>query len=852
MNNKEIILYTVVPKLPERLKPLIEISKNLWFSWNIESIELFRSIDPVLWEESGHNPLGMISRLNIKRISELMEDDGFLLEMDRIYEKFKRYMEDGRTYDFGLEAPIDFTTAYFSAEYGLTDCLPIYSGGLGVLAGDHLKSASDLRIPIVGVGLLYQKGYFRQYLNADGWQHETYPDNDFHTLPITLERDKEGNPLAIDVPIKNRNIKVRIWRIQVGRVPLIMLDTNTVLNSDEDRDITSYLYGGDREMRLKQEIVLGIGGVRALTRLKIRPAIFHMNEGHSAFAMLERIRMLMEEHLLSFEEARESVYCSSVFTTHTPVEAGIDTFDRSLISSFLGDYINFLGISMETFLSMGRQSIHDPSGPFNMAVMAIRNSARINGVSNLHKHVSRRMWRNIWAELPEVDLPIEHITNGVHIPSWISKDMAILLDRYLGKQWSEDPDNVKVWERVSRIPDLELWRTHERRRERLVAFARRKLQEQLIRWGATKREIREAGEVLNPQALTIGFARRFATYKRGNLILKDPSRLAKILNNQERPVQIIFAGKAHPQDQNGKEVIRHIIQFARKPEFFRRIVFIEDYDMIVARYLVQGSDVWLNTPKRPLEACGTSGMKAAANGVLNMSVLDGWWAEGYQSGLGWAIGDGEEYENQDYQDYVESQAIYNLLEKAVVTLFYERGKDNLPAEWVSMMKKSIQNIASYFNSHRMLEEYVHRFYLPSAIDWSQIQTDNFKKGHELTEWIKHMRATWQQIKIIDKRVDVRHSIEIGNSIKVEVILSLGQISPEDISVDIYYGRVDSKAEFLDRSTKPLRQFVREDSRTIFYGELPCEEVGRFGFLIRVMPRHPLLSKPHSLGLILWG
>lgn len=852
MNNKGLILYTVVPKLPEQLKPLIEISKNLWFCWNLECVDLFRSIDPVLWEESGHNPLGLISRLSNKRISELLEDEGFMLEMDRIYEKFKRYIEDRRTYDFGLEAPIDFKIAYFSAEYGLTDCLPIYSGGLGILAGDHLKSASDLRIPIVGVGLLYQKGYFRQYLSADGWQQETYPDNDFHTLPVILERDEEGSPLAVDVPIRNRNIKVRIWRIQVGRVPLFMLDTNTVLNSNEDRDITSYLYGGDKEMRLKQEIVLGIGGVRALSRLKIRPAVFHMNEGHSAFAMLERIRILMEENLLSFEEACESVHCSSIFTTHTPVQAGIDIFDRSLISSVLGDYISSLGLSVETFLSMGKLNIQDSSSLFNMAVMAIKNSLRINGVSNLHKDVSRKMWRNIWPDLPEVDLPIENITNGVHIPSWISKDMAILLDRYLGKQWSEDPDNVKVWERVSRIPDLELWRTHERRRERLVAFARRKLQEQLIRWGATKREIQAAGEALNPQALTIGFARRFATYKRGDLILKDPSRLAKILNDLERPVQIIFAGKAHPQDQYGKEVIRHIIQIARQPEFFHRIVFIEDYDMIVARYLVQGSDVWLNNPKRPLEACGTSGMKAAANGVLNMSVLDGWWAEGYQPGVGWAIGNGEEYENQDYQDYVESQSIYNLLEKTIVPLFYERGKDNLPAEWVSMMKRSMQTIASYFNSHRMLEEYVHRFYQPSGIDWSQIQTDNFKRGRELTEWIKYMRTNWQQIKILEKRVDVKHSIELGNSIRVEVIMNLGQISPGDISVDIYYGRVDSKAEFIDRSTITLYDFIQEESRTVFYGELPCQEVGRFGFLIRITPHHPLLSRPHSLGLILWG
>jgi starch phosphorylase len=850
--DKELILYTVVPKLPKRLSPLEEMSKNLWFCWNLETIDLFRSIDPSLWKETGHNPLGMISRLSKSRLTELLEDEGFLLEMDRVFGEFKRYIDDRRIYDFGLEAPIDFTVGYFSAEYGLTDCLPIYSGGLGILAGDHLKSASDLRIPMVGVGLLYQNGYFRQYLNVDGWQQETYPDNDFHILPVILEKDEEGNPLTIDVPIKKHRVKVRIWRIQVGQVPLFMLDTNTVLNSDEDRDITSHLYGGDKEMRLKQEVVLGIGGVRALSRLGIRPIVFHMNEGHSAFTMLERIRLLMEENLLSFDEAREAVYCSSTFTTHTPVPAGIDIFDQALISSILGDYISTLGISMENFLAMGKHNPNDSNEPFNMAVMAMKNCARINGVSNLHRTVSRRMWRKIWPDLPEMDLPIENITNGIHIPSWISKDMAILLDRYLGRRWAEDPDNVKVWERVNRIPDIELWRTHERRRERLVAFARWKLKEQLIRWGKTKKDIQIASEALDPQALTIGFARRFATYKRGDLILKDPSRLAKILNDPQRPVQIIFAGKAHPQDQYGKEVIREIIQMSWQPEFSQRIIFIEDYDLNVARYLVQGSDVWLNTPQRPLEACGTSGMKAAANGVLNMSILDGWWAEGYQPGLGWAIGNGEEYDNPDYQNHVESQNLYNLLEKTIVPLFYERGRDNLPVDWISMMKKSMQAIASNFNSHRMVEDYVHRSYLTSAINWNLIQSDNFSRTRDLSVWIKHVRANWPQLKILEKRTDAKHSVKVGNSLKVEVIMHLGQLSPGDLSVDIYYGRVDSKAEFMDRATITLHDFTQEDSRTIFHGEIPCQEVGRFGFRIRILPYHPMLSKPYSLGLTLWG
>ena len=848
---KEVVVYIVSPDLPDRLRPLMDLAKNLWFCWSQEAIDLFRSVDQNLWEETGHNPLAILGRLKNTRIQELLKDEGFLLEMDRVSGEFNRYAADRRAYEFRLDTPIDFTVAYLSAEYGLTDSLPIYSGGLGVLAGDHLKSASDLRVPIVAVGLLYQKGYFRQYLNADGWQQETYPDNNFHVLPVTLDRDQNNEPMMIEVPLKDRIVKVRIWRIQVGRVPLLLLDTNNVENREEDRDITSCLYGGDRDMRLRQEIVLGIGGVRALSKLGYRPAVYHMNEGHSALALLERIRMLMEENHLSFAEAREAVYASSIFTTHTPVPAGIDIFDRSLMSSYLGNYIRSLGLSMEAFLSLGTQDAN-PNEPFNMAIMAIKNSALTNGVSELHKKVSRRMWSGIWKTLPQSDIPIEAVTNGIHIPSWISSDMTGLFDRYLGRRWAEDPDNIKVWERVDRIPDSELWRTHERRRERLVAFTRQRLQEQLLRRGAQKMEIQAAGEALHPQALTIGFARRFATYKRGDLILRDPNRLGRILNDPQRPVQIIFAGKAHPQDQVGKEVIRNIIHLANLPEFRHRMAFIENYDLNVARYMVQGSDVWLNNPRRPLEACGTSGMKAAANGALNMSVLDGWWAEGYQTGVGWAIGSGEEYENSDYQDQVEGQAIYDLLERYVVPLFYERGRDNLPRGWTGMMRNSMCTLAARFNSHRMVQDYVHRFYVPSALNWKRIGLNGFEGARELTRWADKMRASWSQLQILDKRADTGKGIQVGQKLRVEVRMRLGVLSPKDLAVDIYYGPVDSKADLLDRETIPLQDFTQEEKGMVFRGEIPCQEVGRFGFRVRVLPSHPLLVNPYSLGLILWG
>ncbi len=849
---KDITLFTVVPHIPDRLKPLEEMAKNLWFCWNLEAIDLFRSIDMTLWEETGHNPVAMLGRLGRDRFDEILHDEGFLVEMDRIYQEFHHYCRERKPYHFGLETPIEFTVAYFSAEYGLTDCLPIYSGGLGVLSGDHLKSASDLCIPMVGMGLLYQKGYFRQYLNADGWQLETYPDNDFHTLPIELERTPQGDPLTVTVEIEDRKVKVRVWRIQVGRVPLWMLDTNTVENEERDRDITSTLYGGDRRMRLKQESILGIGGVRALEALGVYPSVFHMNEGHSAFAIIERIRCLMEKFSLSFEEAREAAYTNSIFTTHTPVPAGIDVFDRDLISTVLGQYISLLGLSLDDFMALGLQGPKEMDRNFNMAVLAIKNSSKTNGVSQLHGSISRKMWSQLWPQLPEVDIPIEAITNGIHIPSWISNDLAGLLDRYLGKRWAEDPDNRKIWERVERIPDSELWRTHERRRERLISFARRRFIEQLTRQGAKKREIQMASEVLDPEALTIGFARRFATYKRGDLILSDPGRLAKILNDPERPVQIIFAGKAHPQDHPGKEVIKEIVHIARRPEFKHRLVFIEDYDLNVARYLVQGVDVWLNNPRRPLEACGTSGMKAAANGVLNLSILDGWWVEGYRPQLGWAIGSGEEYEDHEGQDQIESLAIYDLLEKEIVPLFYERGKDHLPREWIRMMKQSMKELAAYFNSHRMVQDYLHRFYVPSSLRWEQIRDRHFNGLKELTVWMNRLKRSWGHIEIVEKRSESRWGLTLGEILPVEVDLRMPGLTPEDLSVAIYCGPVNSKAEFLDRSFLPMKPIDHNGDQTTFHGEIPCQNVGRFGFRIRILPFHPLLSNPYSMGLILWG
>ena len=577
---------------------------------------------------------------------------------------------------YGQERPI---IAYFSAEYGLAECLPIYSGGLGVLSGDHLKTASDLGIPLIGVGLLYQQGYFRQYLTPDGWQQERYPANDFYNLPLHPVLTAGGQPLYVELRLAGARLKIKVWKLQVGRVPLYLMDTNIPENPRELQDITDQLYGGDRETRIRQELVLGRGGVHALLAMGIRPTVYHMNEGHSAFLALERVHTYMQEAGVSFREALEAVRAGSVFTTHTPVLAGFDLFAPELMEKYFGDYLQEARISRDELLALGRANASDPREAFNMAVLALRTSAYTNGVSKLHGQVSRGLFQKYYPQVPEQEVPITSITNGIHLRSWISNEMATLYDRYLGPEWWSRPAEAWIWERVADIPDEELWATHERRRQRMIAIIRRRLYAQLERRGAPPAELRKARGVLDTDALTIGFARRFATYKRATLLLADLERLMKILLNSSMPVQFVFAGKAHPRDAEGKEFIKNLVAACQQEELRRHMVFLEDYDIQLARYLVHGVDIWLNNPRRPLEASGTSGMKVLANGGLNLSILDGWWAEGYRPEAGWAIGAGEEYQDTGHQDYVESNALYNMLESEVVPLFYQRDEDGAAA-----------------------------------------------------------------------------------------------------------------------------------------------------------------------------
>lgn len=857
MPQRSIRTFTVLPHLPDRLKALQKLAYNLWWCWNHEAVSLFRRIDDDKFDAMENSPVKLLSAIDQQRFEQLQRDDGFLAHMDRVEESFDRYMGAPTWYQetyaeagaFKQECRI----AYFSAEFGMHESVPVYSGGLGVLAGDHLKAASDLGIPLVGVGLMYREGYFRQYLNVDGWQQERYQENDFFNLPLIPELRPDGALLLISVPMPGREVQARIWRIQVGRVPLYLLDTNIQQNSPEDRQITSRLYGGDHDMRVRQEMILGIGGIRALSALGKKPTVCHMNEGHSAFCGLERIRCRMEENKLDFAAAREVVAAGTCFTTHTPVPAGNDMFAPQLIEHYLQSYPPALKLDRDTFLGLGRVNPRDQNEPFCMTVLAIRLANSSNGVSKLHGEVSRKMWKNIWPELPEAEVPIMSITNGVHTRTWLAPEMSQLYDRYLGVQWEERPTDYSIWKRVENIPNAELWRTHERRRERLVAFARGRLKNQLLRRNAPPSEIARADEVLDPDALTIGFARRFATYKRGTLLFRNLDRLVTLINDKDRPVQIIFAGKAHPRDHGGKELIAEIVHTARRPELRRRIVFLEDYDMNVCRYLTQGVDVWLNNPRRPLEASGTSGMKACVNGGLNLSILDGWWCEGYTGDNGWAIGAGEEYTELTYQDDVESRAIYDLLEKEIVPLFYTRSTDGLPRGWLLAMKRSMATCCPVFNTNRMVQEYMEKCYAPAEDRYERLSGENLKKAVQLAQWRQVVGRGWGQVRVEQVEANGTDPMHVGGALQVKAKVNLGGLSPEDVQVQLFHGVLDSLGDIPQPKTVSMsHNGAHEGSSWLFTGTIACRASGQHGFAVRVLPRNPDLANPFEPGLVCWG
>jgi starch phosphorylase len=853
---KPVARINVVPNLPEPLRRLQELAYNLRWAWDHETIALFRRLDRDLWESTNHNPVWMLGIISQERLEDACADPAFMATFRAVCESFDAYMAQNNTWYTthysDLQKPI---MAYFSMEFGITECLQNYSGGLGVLSGDHLKSASDLGLPLVGVGLLYQEGYFQQYLNADGYQQELYPINNYSTLPVTLQRNTDGTPIKISVPMPGRDLYAQIWKVQIGRVPLFLLDSNVPENQlEEDRNLTDRLYGGDRRTRIRQEILVGIGGIRLLDALGWRPSICHMNEGHSAFLALERIRQMMVEQNLTFQQALEITAAGNIFTTHTPVPAGLERFGFDLIDEHFTNYYRSLGLTRDQFLDLGRENMGSYE-LFSMAVLALNTSAAANGVAKLHGVVSRKLWQWVYPEVPEQEIPVDAVTNGVHVQTWVSREMGTLLDRYLDPAWRDEEARADLWQGIDDVPDAELWRTHERRRERLVAFTRSRLKRQLVNRGAAQSEIESADEVLNPDALTIGFARRFATYKRATLLFRDLERLKRILNNADYPVQIIFAGKAHPHDTGGKELIRQIINVARDPALRHKIVFLENYDMNIARQLIQGVDVWLNTPQRPKEASGTSGMKVIYNGGLNCSVLDGWWAEGYNPDVGWAIGHGEEYPDSEWehQNFIESEALYNILEQDIVPLFYERGRDGLPREWIAKMKHSMRTLAPYFNTQRMVQEYCERFYIPAHKNYLSLTGEHLDTGLSYAEWRSRMSANWKQVQIQDVNVSQKQ-IKVGSQVEVTARINLGALKPDDVCVQLYYGELNSRGEF-----GPDGQAINmspadggSNGQYTFKGMATYNTSGERGVSVRVLPNNPHLSNPFLPGLITWA
>ena len=838
----------VHPALPERLAWLGEIARNVWTSWNPEAQELFARLDPEAWEALSQNPVALLRRLPQERLDAAAADESFVAMVARVARRLDAYANDPGWFPGAHPEAQRMRVAYFSLEFGLDAGIPLYSGGLGILAGDHLKSASDLGVPLAGVGLLYRGGYFRQSLGPDGGQRERYPATDWGDLPLADQPGPDGRPVVVEVQIGDDLVRAALRRIQVGRVPLLLLDADIDGNAPEARDITGVLYGGDREMRIRQEILLGVGGVRALAAAGIAPTVFHMNEGHSALLALERIRAMIDDEGMDAPEARERVLASTAFTTHTPVPAGNESFDQDLARRYLEPLAEGAGMEWDELAALATAPGAE-DGAFGLTPLALRTSGFANGVAALHGDTSRRMWRGLWPDLPVDEVPIHSITNGIHTGSWLSREMHELLERYIGPGLRERPEDPAVWEGADAIPGGELWRVHELRRERLVLFARERL---LAQWGrqGSRLASRAAEDALRPDALTICFARRFATYKRANLLFRDPERLTALLGDDRRPVQLIIAGKAHPADGPGKDVLRDVVRESQRPLLRDRIVFLEDYDMHVARYLVQGADVWLNVPRRPLEASGTSGMKAAVNGALNLSVLDGWWAEGYAPDAGWAIGSGEQYEDPEENDAVEAEALYTLLEREVIPLFFQRDSSGRPREWTAMMTAAIRRLGAAFTTGRMVREYAERAYLPAHREAVALAAAGGAPARELARWRERMRAAWPGV-AVRSAVAANGPVAVGSEVQVDALVRLGGLAVDDVAVEVVAGDPDGEGGLSPRIVVPAAHRGAAGGEERFVAEVPAIESGRMAVASRVVPVRPNGGGADPAFLIAW-
>jgi glycogen phosphorylase len=853
--------FTVRPVLPEALHALGELAGNLRWSWHPETQDLFASVDATKWEKSGRDPVRFLGAVPARRLDELAADQDFLTRLADARANLERYMTGDRWYQkhANAEADLPSSIAYFSPEFGITAVLPQYSGGLGILAGDHLKTASDLGVPIIGVGLLYRHGYFRQSLSRDGWQQETYPVLDPDGLPLSLLREEDGSVAKIVIGLPDeQSLTARIWVAQVGRVPLLLLDSDVEENSEVIRTVTDRLYGGNTEHRLRQEMLLGIGGVRAIRAFSritgaTPPEVFHTNEGHAGFLGLERIRELTEDTGLTFDAALEVSRAGTVFTTHTPVPAGIDRFPRDLVAQYFGGDNACAGVPVERILGLGSEDFEggDPA-MFNMAVMGFRLAQRANGVSKLHGLVSRGMFGGLWPQFDADERPITSITNGVHAPTWVAREIFELA-RSHGVRPGPEPDADhphQVFDVVDKVPGKEIWDTKRVLRQRLVDDARARMRKSWQQRGASAAELKWIDSCLDPNVLTIGFARRVPSYKRLTLMLRDPARLKRLLLDPERPVQLVIAGKSHPADEGGKKLIQEMVRFADDPEVRHRIVFLPNYDIAMAQPLYPGCDVWLNNPLRPYEACGTSGMKAALNGGLNLSILDGWWDEWYDGNNGWSIPSADGVDDPDHRDDIEAHALYDLIENEVAPRFYDEDEEGVPVRWIEMVRHTLKSLGPKVLADRMVRDYVLGLYAPAARS-SRTLNGDYAGAQELADWKHRVRAGWSQVAIDHvESSGVGDAPELGEALEVRVFVSLGSLSPDDVDVQVVHGRIKHEDNLVDTTVASLGLGeTYEDGRHRFEGVVELDTTGPFGYTVRVLPKNPHLASPAELGMV---
>ncbi|MBK7475602.1 MAG: alpha-glucan family phosphorylase [Haliscomenobacter sp.] len=833
-------------KLPEQLAPLQDLAHNLWWSWNRDAMELLMEVDPDKWEAFHYNPIAIIDQLPVERARQLLADPSYLEKLAQVSRMFQDYL-DAKSKASGPRV------AYFSMEFGLHSSIRIYSGGLGVLAGDYLKEASDCNIDMTGIGLLYRYGYFQQTISLHGDQINNFPPQEYTKLPMTPVRDKSGEWLKIGIDFPGRTVYAKAWMLPVGRIPLYLLDTDIPENSWEDRMLTHQLYGGDTEHRLKQEMVLGIGGIRLLAALGEEPEIFHCNEGHAAFMGIERLRQLMHQRGQSYPVALELVRASSLFTTHTPVPAGHDYFSDDLLRTYLSAYVAHLGIGWDTFLALGKINPYDGHELFSMSHLAIRLCQEVNGVSRLHGKVSQQMFKVLYPGYNYQELHIGYVTNGVHYPTWIAHDWHTLFIRHLGREFIQDQSNLARWEGVKAIPEKEIRTVRQQLKKRLLDYVRNKLRQDMTKRGDKPSAIFETIEKIRPDALVIGFARRFATYKRAHLLFNNLERLKELLNTVNRPVLVLYAGKAHPADHPGQALIREIIHISRMPEFVGKIIFLEGYNMELAKLLVQGVDIWLNTPTRPKEASGTSGMKAALNGVLNLSVLDGWWAEGYLANAGWALPLEASYTDATLQDELDAETIYNLLETEIIPMYFENGEEGYSSRWINLIRNTISKVGPRFTMKRMLDDYREHYYARLHKRSAALQKNNFTSANEVAVWKALCRERWDGVHAVEKEVfdTDNYSLNFGESFKVRIKVAHNGIPPQQLGLEAVFFKRISETELDLRFHRDLKVVDKNDHYVTFAGEILPQISGVYEYGFRLYPKHELMPHKQDLCLVKW-